>query len=320
MNLAAVDRDGDEGSSQKIASQIFDNKDFGYYKVNIERPDRRKAQFTADRIEPLRFDKSLREPMEWIYSEWGEQVYEEATLKEHEKAILKWCEDNELNLNAKNCKKLLSMDIWQKGRNLVQVATALMETIGSDMSSDYNQFKALVDKTLKEIKTTLPKKWSASDKNAILNAMSWYDETAEKVVRKTLKLKGDKLDALLHHLSCTEDQLADFGFYATDKAGEFITYEPSSDLRDSETVPLNDEIHGYFLKEVKTHVDEAWINLDSTKIGYEISFNKYFYRHQPLRSMEDVAKDIVALEQQAEGLIAEVLGLEVADVSGVKHD
>ena len=43
-------------------------------------------------------------------------------------------------------------------------------------------------------------------------------------------------------------------------------------------------------------------------------------RHQPLRSMEDVAKDIVTLEQQAEGLIAEVLGLEVADVSGVKHD
>ncbi|WP_062263012.1 type I restriction-modification system subunit M [Endozoicomonas arenosclerae] len=310
LELAAVDRDGDEG----IASQVFDNSDFGYYKVNIERPDRRKAQFTTERIEPLRFDKSLREPMEWIYSEWGEQVYEEGTLKEHEKAIFDWCEDNELNLNAKNRKKLLSMDTWQKGRNLVQVATALMEAIDNDISSDYDQFKALVDKTLKDGKLKL----AASDKNAILNAMSWYDETAEKVVRKTLKLKGDKLDALLHHLSCTEDQLADFGFYSTDKAGEFITYEPSSDLRDSETVPLKDEIHGYFLQEVKPHVDEAWINLDSTKIGYEISFNKYFYRHQPLRSLKDVANDIVALEQQAEGLIAEVLGLEVAEVTGVK--
>lgn len=314
LELAEVNREGDEGSSQKTASQVFDNKDFGYYKVNIERPDRRKAQFIAERIEPLRFDKFLREPMEWIYSEWGEQVYEAGTLKEHEKTILGWCEENELNLNAKNRKKLLSMDAWQKGQNLVQVATALMEAIGSDISSDYNQFKALVDKTLKESKTKL----AASDKNAILNAMSWYDETAEKVVRKTLKLKGDKLDALLHHLGCTENELADFGFYATDKAGEFITYEPSSDLRDSETVPLKDEIHGYFLKEVKPHVDEAWINLDSTKIGYEISFNKYFYRHQPLRSMEDVAKDIVTLEQQAEGLIAEVLGLEVAEVTGVK--
>ncbi|MGI9282280.1 MAG: hypothetical protein ACR2PX_21980 [Endozoicomonas sp.] len=161
---------------------------------------------------------------------------------------------------------------------------------------------------------------TASEKKTILNAMSWYDETAAKVVRKTLKLKDEKLDALLHHLSCTEDQLADFGFYATEKAGEFITYEPSSDLRDSETVPLKDEIHGYFLKEVKPHVDEAWINLDSTKIGYEVSFNKYFYQHKPLRSMTDVAKDIVALEKQAEGLIADILGLEVTEVSGVAND
>ncbi len=81
-----------------------------------------------------------------------------------------------------------------------------------------------------------------------------------------------------------------------------------------------DEIHRYFLAEVKPHVEEAWINLDSTKIGYEISFNKYFYRHKPLRSMEAVAKDIIQLEQQAEGLIAEILGVEVAAVSGVDHD
>jgi len=55
-------------------------------------------------------------------------------------------------------------------------------------------------------------------------------------------------------------------------------------------------------------VNEAWINLDSVKIGYEISFNKYFYRHKPLCSMEAVAADILALEKQAEGLIAEILG------------
>ncbi|MTI13156.1 type I restriction-modification system subunit M [Sansalvadorimonas verongulae] len=317
LELAEVKRKADESDAPQLASQIFDNTDFGYYKVNIERPDRRKAQFTAERIEPLRFDKALREPMAWIYSEWGEQVYSEGTLKDHEKAILSWCEENELNLNAKNRKKLLSPETWQKGRNLVQVATTLMETIGSDIHNDFNQFKTLVDKALKDNKAALPKKWAAGDKNALLNAMSWYDETAEKVIRKTLKLKGEKLDALLHHLDCTESELADFGFYATGKAGEFITYEPSSDLRDSETVPLKDEIHGYFLKEVKPHVEEAWINLDSTKIGYEISFNKYFYQHKPLRSMEEVAKDIVKLEQQAEGLIAEVLGLEVADVADV---
>ena len=140
------------------------------------------------------------------------------------------------------------------------------------------------------------------------------------MIRKTEKLADQKLDNLLAHLGCKETQLADFGYFATDKPGEYLTYETCSDLRDSESVPLNDSIHRYFLAEVKPHVDEAWINLNSTKIGYEISFNKYFYRHKPLRSMEEVAADIVALEQQAEGLIAEILGLDVADVSGVEHE
>lgn len=59
---------------------------------------------------------------------------------------------------------------------------------------------------------------------------------------------------------------------------------------------------------MKPHVDDAWINLDTVKIGYEISFNKYFYRHKPLRNMEEVATDMIDLEEQAEGLIADVFG------------
>ena len=90
----------------------------------------------------------------------------------------------------------------------------------------------------------------------------------------------------------------------------------NSDLRDAESIPLEDEIHRYFLSEVKPHVEEAWVNLDSTKIGYEISFNKYFYRHKPLRSLKEVADDIVALEQKSEGLIAQILGVEISEVQG----
>ncbi|MCV5767995.1 SAM-dependent DNA methyltransferase, partial [Escherichia coli] len=84
----------------------------------------------------------------------------------------------------------------------------------------------------------------------------------------------------------------------------------NSDLRDTESVPLKQSIYQYFLDEVKPHVDEAWINLDTVKIGYEISFNKYFYRHKPLRSLEEVATDIINLEQKAEGLIAQILGVK----------
>ena len=81
-------------------------------------------------------------------------------------------------------------------------------------------------------------------------------------------------------------------------------------LRDSESVPLKDSIHSYFQREVHPHVPEAWIDIDSVKIGYEISFNKYFYRHQPLGSVEVVAAEILELERQSEGLIAQILDMK----------
>jgi len=216
---------------------------------------------------------------------------------------LAWCEDNELGLNAKSRKKLLSFDTWLKHKNMLNTATALMESLGQEENNDFNQFKRDVDAALKAQGIKL----GASDKKAILDAVSWYDEQAEKVIKKKVKLAGNKLDELLQHLGCQEDDLADFGYFTTGTADEYIIYESNSDLRDSESVPLKDDIHRYFLAEVKPHVREAWINLDSVKIGYEISFNKYFYKHKPLRSMEKVAADILKLEEQAEGLIAEIL-------------
>lgn len=302
LALASQERQADDAG---IAAQVFDNSDFGYYKVTIERPDRRKAQFSQERIASLRFDKALNQPMQWIYQQWGDAVYQPGCLAQHEKTILAWCEDNELGLNAKNRNKLLSLDTWLKQQNLMQTAQTLMATIGSDESSDFNHFKTSVDAILKAQNIKL----SASDKNAILNAVSWYDESAEKVIAQTFKLNGDMLEKILQRLNCSEDKLPDFGVYPTAKKAEYLTYESNTDLRDSESVLLKDNIHRYFLAEVKPHVEEAWINLDSAKIGYEISFNKYFYRHKPLRSMNAVAKDIIALEKQAEGLIADILGI-----------
>ena len=152
-------------------------------------------------------------------------------------------------------------------------------------------------------------KLSAPEKNAILNAVSWYDANAEKVLKGTVKLVGDKLSQLLQHLGCKENQLADYGYYLSEKNGEYLEYETESDLRDNENVPLKENIHDYFLQEVKPHVSEAWINIDATKIGYEISFNKYFYRHKPLRTIEEVSTDILQLEQKSDGLIREILNL-----------
>ncbi len=100
------------------------------------------------------------------------------------------------------------------------------------------------------------------------------------------------------------------------KKGEYITYETNADLRDTESVPLKQSIYQYFLDEVRPHVNEAWINLESVKIGYEINFNRYFYRHKSLRSLEEVATDIISLEHKADGLIAQILGIKVAEVQG----
>ncbi|MBM7070670.1 SAM-dependent DNA methyltransferase [Shewanella sp. 202IG2-18] len=328
----SIERLKDENNEPTgLATKVFDNADFGYYKVNVERPDRRKAQFKAELIEPLRFDKSLREPMEYIYSEYGDKVYQQDFLQTEQKNILKWCEENDIRLNAKAKKKLFAEDTWQETRLLVELANKLKQSITREYN-DFNQFKVDVEKVFKPLAPKLLEDIKPAKRKAfftsVVNAVSWYDETAEKVIKKTVKFKQEKLDELLHHLGCEQADLVDFGYYlnenATANANEFIIYEPSSDLRDAESVPLtysakdtlqntdNSEIHQYYLDEVKPHVDEAWINLDSVKIGYEISFNKYFYQHKALRSLIDVASDIIALEKKAEGLISEILGIEVA--------
>jgi type I restriction enzyme M protein len=152
-------------------------------------------------------------------------------------------------------------------------------------------------------------KLSASEKNAILNAVSWYDDSAEKVIKGRIKLSANKLEQLLEHLDCKENDLPNYGYFVNDKKGEYLEYETESDLRDTENVPLKENIYSYFLREVKPHVDEAWINLDATKIGYEISFNKYFYRHKPLRAIDEVSIDILKLEDLSDGLIREILNL-----------
>lgn len=284
-----------------LASKIFDNSDFGYYKVTIERPKRLKAQFTEEKIADLRFDKSLREPMQWAFEEFGNEVY--TSLSAHTKAIKEYCEKQDLNLKSKQIHALCNSAIWQKQLELLNTAKRLTEAIGTEEHNDFNLFREKVEKELKSMKVKL----GASEKNAILNAITWYDESAEKVKKSIVKLSGEKLEQVLTHLGCTEADFPDYGYYPTNTKGEYQTYETESDLRDTENVPLKESIHGYFLQEVKPHVDEAWINLDATKIGYEISFNKYFYRHKPLRSLEEVTKDILQLEYESDGLIREIL-------------
>ena len=299
-NFLAQEREQDDD----LASKVFDNSDFGYYKVTIERPSRLKAQFSEERITDLRFDKTLKEPMQWAWDEFGEKVY--SNLASLEKELLDWCEKNDFDLNAKKRKALTSSKVWNKHKELFDTAMRLMEAIGTEKHNNFNAFQEVVEKEFKAMSSRL----SASEKNMIYNAVSWYDETANKVIKKKQKLNGDKLEKLLDHLGCDLNQLPDFGYFPSGKKDEYIIYETESDLRDYENVPLKENIYDYFLREVKPHVEEAWIDLDKTRIGYEISFNKYFYQHKPLRSIEEVTRDILELEKENEGLIQEILDMK----------
>ena len=82
---------------------------------------------------------------------------------------------------------------------------------------------------------------------------------------------------------------------------------PDSTLRDFENVPLKDDIDDYFAREVLPHVPDAWMDRSKDKVGYEISFTKYFYEYTPLRSTEEIATELLALDQETENLLREIV-------------
>ena len=91
------------------------------------------------------------------------------------------------------------------------------------------------------------------------------------------------------------------------KTSEVSKRKPDSSLRDYEKIPLKDNIDAYFEREVKPHVPDAWMDRSKDKVGYEISFTKYFYEYQPLRSLAEIKADILKLEAETEGLLGEIL-------------
>lgn len=285
-----------------LRSKFFNNQDFGYYKVIIERPKRLKAQLRSDLIETLRFDKALEEAMQYCLEHYQDACYQ--GLSEHKKQIESDLEQQNIELNAKQLKLLLSKELWLKHKLLFSTAMTLKAEIGDQIFDDFNQFKQKVDSVLKQKQLKL----SNSEKNQILTAVSWYDENAQKVIKKTSKLKPEQIQALCEHFNCQESQLGDFGYFKTQNKDEYVEYESETDLKDSENIPLTKSIYDYFIEEVKPHRSDAWIHLDSVKIGYEISFNKYFYTPKQLRTLNEVSSEILKLEAESEGLLKAILG------------
>jgi type I restriction enzyme M protein len=128
------------------------------------------------------------------------------------------------------------------------------------------------EKDLNQVLRQSDVKVTASVRKAILNALSERDETAE-ICRDS---KGNP--------------------------------EPDPELRDTENVPLTEDIYEYFEREVKPYVPDAWIDESKTKIGYEIPFTRYFYEYKPLRPLEEIEAEVKQINDEIQGLLREVFG------------
>lgn len=157
---------------------------------------------------------------------------------------------------------------------LHSLPAALRMLFGETLCLDYNRFRATWEAYLKTHKVKLDKPAA----NALQTAFVWKDEQAAPVVKKTLP-------------------------------DGTVQYEPDPDLRDTENVPLSETIAAYFAREVQPFVPDAWVDYDKTVRGYEISFTKTFYKYQPLRPLAAITRDILALEQETEGLLHEIAEL-----------
>jgi type I restriction enzyme M protein len=251
-------------------SKIYPNEFFGYNKITVERPLRLSSKFTTEAIESLRYENSIRDEMEWAYQHFGDDLY--GNLKNYKDKIENYLTKNEIKLSPAGKKNLFSKEVWNYQRKLMLIAERLYEAIGDEQFDDYNKFEPMVKKTLKELKINA----DAKELKAILNAVSWKNEDAERVIKKV------------------------------EKDGR-VEYEADSDLRDSENVPLDQDIHEYFEREVLQHIPDAWIDESKTVKGYEISFTRYFYDYVPPRSLEEIKAEIFALENETVGILKQIV-------------
>jgi type I restriction enzyme M protein len=291
-------------------SKIFPNEAFGYWKVTVERPLRLHSQLTLKAIETLRFASGDEEIRSVLYDEFCDALATAFTSVSTalEQRLAEWGSDEDTDdddesgstrkgLPEKKRKKLLDPKTWARDARLVEVATRLRTTLGDKLFTDHNDFRDLVDAALAKAKVKVP----AAELKLILRAVSWRVDNAPPVVAKMYKPGKTTADPLRGLFAATVDGKA-----------AVVEYESDSDLRDTEQVPLLEDggVEAFIRREVLPYTPDAWIKEDATKIGYEVSFTRHFYKPQPLRTLEEIGADILAIEKEAEGLLADIIGGE----------
>ena len=286
-----------ESDDPEVRSKIYSGDDFRYYNTTIERPLRLRSQFTTLKCDELLFEQGANhDHYVWLYQTYGEKVFEGLADKVME--VKSYFEENEFKVTDKQRSAIMSADKWVERRLMKETAIALMHKIGGEVFMDYNIFFDRVKAAAKDIDGKI----SDSILKKIARAMSDTDPEAAPVVKKIHKANSKEIENLVNTYRLNVQHIADYGFVKGDK-NTLVEYEPDSNLRDTEKIPVKEDIYQYFLREVRPYVADAWIDIASTKIGCEISFNKYFYKPAPLRTLEENERDILALDQESQGFI-----------------
>ena len=204
-----------------------------------------------------------------------------------------WSKPLRKNLGSKNCE--LSDDDIER---ICDTFLAFEETEESKIfpNEAFGYRKVTVERPLKLEGTDAERAYSAKEIKA-LKEEAERSETAPPVIRK------------VHKGSVESDPLRGLFPVTLNGRPAVVEYEPDADLRDTEQVPLLEEggIEGFLRREVLPYAPDAWYAPSSVKVGYEISFTRHFYKPQPLRPLEEIRADILALERETEGLLAEIV-------------
>ncbi len=205
-----------------------------------------------------------------------------------------WYKPLRKNLGKKNC-ELGEADIQRICKTFLDFEETEQSKIFDNAAFGY--WKVTVERPLR-IEGADPSRVYKAKEIKELKANGNRSESAPAIIKK-IHMKGTDPDPLC-------------GRFAVEIDGRqaVVEYEPDTDLRDTEQIPLKEDggIEAFLKREVIPHAPDSWYKADTVKIGYEISFTRYFYKPQPMRSLEEIRADILALEQETEGLLSEIIG------------
>ena len=294
-----------KAEKKTFGSKIFESHEFGYRRITVERPLRLSVQFTDERLSSLRFasgplNNAMRQVYELHGQDWTDESYGKLTAVETEvRALIK---ADFADLKEKQVKDLLSDKTWNAQKDLLEKAVRLQAVIGARQCDDFNEFEETLKKALKDCEIKLETK----ERKQLLNAVTWTNPDAEPIIKKVLKTPADPM------------------YGAFEYRGQVVQFQPDSNLRDFEDVPLTAETarganvnvvnQAYFNKEVAPHVEDAWIEASKCDerdeqigvVGYEIPFNRHFYQYEPPRDLKEIDADLDLLSAEIMEMLQEV--------------